>query len=151
MQSQRHKKLWCHNLDCGHRHVFETCFATVIVTHLHEAIVEVKSKKRSCCSDILSNSLLQHWHDNVISLRAWKLIELRRKTKRHSSSCSTMMTTPAKVEACRVSLRDCNWDESCYKKNDFDEMHCDKWQQDYNMLVWWLFLCPKGLDCLIYI
>lgn len=112
------------------RPVFRTCIAIVFEIYLHEAVVEVKSKKRSCYSDILSNGLLQDWHDNVISLRAWKLIELRRKSKRHSSSGSTMMTTPAEVEIMdRMSMGECNWEKSCYKKNDFGERHCDKWLQ----------------------
>ena len=129
-------KTWCCGSDCSRRPVFKTFMIIMFVIHLDEAVVEVKSKKRSCCSDILSNGLLQDWHDNVISLRAWKLIELRRKTKRHSSSSSTMMTTPSKVEACRVSLGKCNWKKSGYKRNDFAERHGDN-----KRLVWRLYLC----------
>jgi hypothetical protein len=50
-----------------------------------------------------------------------------------------------------VSLGKCNWEKSCYKKNDFAERHGEKqvWQQEACLMI--IFLCSIELDWLIYI
>lgn len=61
--------------------------------NLGEAVMEVKPEQGSSHPGVPSNGFLQYWHDDLIDLRTWELVELWEKTKLSSNS-STMASSP---------------------------------------------------------
>ena len=114
------------------------------VINLHKAVMEVKPKQRSIHSGILCSGLLQHWHDNVINLRAWKLIVLRIKATLTSPGPSQ---NGSQGEHGRVWLRlrgrllqeDWLWSKTWW------------WSLSWDLRLLLKIGCPVALASLIYI
>lgn len=51
-----------------------------------------------------------------------------------------MMSTPAKVEAYRMSIGECKWEEKCHKNNEFDERHDCYFCVLLDWTVWYLYI-----------
>lgn len=101
---------------------------TIVFSNLHKTVMEVKPKERGSHPGLFCNGFLQDWQDNVVSLRAWALIEAWKETRKPSSGMEA--TIPAKINT-RVGKGECGRMESRQHekaRENFEESHCEQLQ-----------------------